>query len=108
MKRTSKYLHKRFDNWVCTHVGISRVQSKKTRTGKPSNQPGRQSYYYIFERLTSDGIAEKMVRLSAAEAAKVYQGKLTVEEIAEERHARSARKNFATKISYHFIDGKHC
>ena len=103
MKRTSKYLNKQFGNWTCTHVGISRVQPKKTMKGTASKQPGRQTYYYIFERLTSDGAAEKLVRLSHIEAAKVYQGLESVEAIAEERQAHKASE-FTTKISYHFID----
>ena len=103
MKRTSKYLNKRFGNWTCTHVGISRVQPKKTMKGKVSKQPGRQTYYYIFERLTSDGAAEKLVRLSHVEAAKVYRGLTSVEAIAKERQARKASE-FTTKVSYHFID----
>jgi hypothetical protein len=101
MKRTSKYLNKQFGNWTCTHVGISRVQPKKTLKGTASKQPGRQTYYYIFERVTSDGAAEKLVRLSHFEAAKVYQGLASVEEIAD---ARKGATEFKTKVSYHFID----
>lgn len=102
MKRKSKYLFKTFGNWTCTHVGISRVQPKKTRKGKVSNQPGRQTYYYIFERPTSDGKAEKLVRLNAGQAAKVYRGVLTVEEVAEARQAAGVA-TFKDKVSYHFI-----
>ena len=102
MKRKSKYLFKTFGNWTCTHVGISRVQPKKTRKGKVSNQPGRQTYYYIFERPTSDGKAEKLVRLNAGQAAKVYRGLLTVEEVAEARQAAGVA-TFKDKVSYHFI-----
>ncbi len=103
MKRTSKYLNKQFGNWTCTHVGISRVQPKRTMKGKASKQPGRQTYYYIFERITSDGAAEKLVRLNHLEAAKVYQGLASVEEIADSRQERGVR-DFKTKVSYHFID----
>lgn len=101
MKRTSKYLFKTFGAWTCTYVGISRVQPKKTRKGKTSNQPGRQTYYYIFERKTSDGKADKMVRLSAAQAAKVYRGNLLVEDVADTRQEKGANK-FTNKVSYHF------
>jgi hypothetical protein len=69
--------------------------------GKVSKQPGRQTYYYIFERITSDGAAEKLVRLNHFEAAKVYQGLASVEEIAD---ARKSATEFKTKVSYHFID----
>lgn len=102
MKRTSKYLNKQFGNWTCTHVGISRVQPKKTMKGTMSRQPGRQTYYYVFERITSDGAAEKLVRLNHTQAAKVYQGMLSVEEIADARQAKGVSE-FRTKVSYHFI-----
>jgi hypothetical protein len=71
--------------------------------GKVSKQPGRQTYYYIFERISSDGAAEKLVRLNHFEAAKVYQGLASVEAIADSRQERKVRE-FKTKVSYHFID----
>jgi len=102
MKRTSKYLNKTFDNgWVCTYVGISRVQAKKTRNRSVSKQPGRQTYYYIFERPTSDGKADKLIRLNAQQAARVYRGELSVESISKARQAVSENK-FIRKVSYHF------
>ena len=103
MKRTSKYINKTFGNWMCTHVGISRVQPKRTHTGRLSKRPGHQTYYYIFERLTSDGKAEKLVRLNAFEAAKVYRGEASVESIARSRQ-QSGVNEFTSKVSYHFID----
>ena len=106
MLRTSKYLNKTFDNgWVCTHVGIARVQNKKTRQHTVSRQPGRQTYYYIFERETSDGKADKLIRLSAQQAAKVYRGELKVEDVAEARQAVSVNR-FTSKVSYHFYHEK--
>lgn len=102
MKKT-KYLNQTFGDWVCTHVGIARVQGKKTRNKTVSKQPGRQTYYYIFERQTSDGKAEKLVRLSAAQAAKVYRGEITVEEIANQRQQHGEQK-FIKKVSYHFYN----
>lgn len=102
MKRTSKYLNKTFGNWTCTHIGIARVQGKKTMKGKVSKQPGRQSYYYVFERITSDGLAEKLVRLNCNQAAKVYRGELLVEEIADARQSKGIG-TFKDKVSYHFI-----
>jgi hypothetical protein len=100
MKKT-KYLNQTFGTWVCTHVGIARVQGKKTRTGKVSKQPGRQTYYYIFERPTSDGKAEKLVRLNAGQAAKVYRGELSVETVADLRQEKGVG-TFKDKVSYHF------
>ena len=61
--RKSKYLGMVSGQWVCTHVGVARVQPtfyKGTRT--ECLRPGHQSYYYIFERMTSDNKAEKMIR----------------------------------------------
>ena len=102
MKRTSKYLNKQFGDWTCTHVGISRVQPKKTLSGRKSRRPGHQTYYYIFERLTSDSLAEKLVRLNQAQAAKVYRGKLSVEQVANERQSKGV-STFKEKVSYHFL-----
>ena len=95
MKRKSKYLGNLFGNWKCTHVGIANVQGKKAKWA------GHRNYYYIFERVTSDKVCEKMVRLNSSEAAKVYQGLTTVEDIAQKRGKTG---KFARKISYHFID----
>jgi len=103
MKRTSKYLNKQFDNgWVCTHVGISFTQPKRKKDRTLSKQPGRQSYYYIFERITSDNKAEKLIRLDKSLAAKVYRGEVKVEDIAESRQTEG-RTRFTNKVSYHFI-----
>lgn len=107
MKRTSKYLGKQFGDWTCTHVGVATVQAKKKMNHKGlAKRPGHQNYYYIMERLTSDSKAEKMVRLTSTQAAKVYRGELTVEEIAEQRTAKNLTK-FATKVSYHFKAAKN-
>lgn len=107
MRRTSKYLNKTFDNnWTCTHIGVARVQGKiKMHHKGKSKRPGHQTYYYVFERPTSDNKAEKLVRLSAAEAAKVYRGELAVEAVVETRQQRGAHE-FTEKVSYHFIDRK--
>jgi hypothetical protein len=104
MKKTSKYLNKQFDNgWVCTHVGISCTQSKRKEDHTLAKRPGHQSYYYIFERITSDGKAEKLVRLNKNDAAKVFRGELKVEDIAEARQTRGHKTRFTNKVSYHFI-----
>jgi hypothetical protein len=71
--------------------------------GVKAKRPGHQTYYYIFERLTSDGAAEKLVRLTAYEAARVYRGLTTVEDIARSRQQRGVSE-FKSKVSYHFID----
>lgn len=103
--RKSKYIDKQFDNgWVCTHVGVARTQPvfyKGTRI--PCLRPHHQSYYYIFERVTSDNKAEKLIRLDNREAAAVWRGDVEIEAISEARRAKNER-DFAQKVSYHFID----
>ena len=103
--RTSKYLNKKFDNnWVCTHVGVARTQPKFYKgTRKTSRRPGHQSYYYIFERVTSDHKAEKLIRLNAGQAAKVFRNEIQVESLAKKRASRHEKK-FISKISYHFYN----
>ena len=104
--RTSKYLNFKSGKWTCTHVGVARTQPKFYRgTRKVSKRPGHQSYYYIFERQTSDAKADKLVRLSASEAAAVYRGEITVEQIAKARQAVS-QSRFTSKVSYHFYNEK--
>jgi transcription-repair coupling factor (superfamily II helicase) len=49
-----------------------------------------------------DGLAEKLVRLSAKQAAKVYRGLLSVEDIADGRQSKGVGE-FTEKVSYHFI-----
>ena len=107
--RKSKFLNQTFGNWTCTHVGVASVQPKICKYKKAANgrkakakSPGSRQYYYVFERLTSDGKAEKLIRLNAVQAAKVYNGLLTVEEVAVARQAAGV-DNFTEKVSYHFI-----
>ena len=103
MKRTSKYLNKEFDNgWVCTYVGTAYVCPKRYRfqQGK-TKRPGSQTYYYVFERRTLDGKADKIVRLSSRQAADVYSGKLLVESIADAKAAKASR-SYVGKVSYSF------
>lgn len=100
--RKSKYLNRQFGLWTCTHVGVARVQQKRLMHSKgPAKRPGHQSYYYVFERRTSDNKADKMIRLGANEASRVYKGLITVEEILEAREAKPSRV-FTEKISYSF------
>ena len=105
--RTSKYLNKIFGDWQCTHVGVARVQPvythKLTAEGKKlrSKQAGHQTYYYIFERLTSDKKAMKMIRLTAAQVRQVLDGKYTVEYFAEKKAAKKSQA-FKNKVSYSF------
>lgn len=100
--RKSKYLNKTFGNWTCTHVGVARKQPVfLVGTKKLSKRPHHQTYYYIFERETSDGLAEKLVRLNSKQAARVYRGELSVEEVADTRQEKGVG-TFKDKVSYHF------
>ena len=107
--KKSKYLGMKNGNWECTHAGVDRVQPAFTHfrnyEGKRirSKNAGHQSYYYIFERLTSDAKAMKMIRLSAAQVAKVYRGQATVEEFAIKKE-RARSQEFTKKVSYSFCE----
>lgn len=101
--RKSKYENFKSGNWTCTHVGVAAVNSAFYKgTKERTLYPGHRTYYYIFERRTSDGKCDKMVRLSCREAARVYRGELTVEQISKARQAKSINK-FTKKVSYHFL-----
>ena len=107
MRRTSKFYNLKSGDWTCTHVGVASVQPKlclrKRVNGKlaQSKHPGSQQYYYIFERLTSDEKAMKMVRLSASQAKQVLDGVRTVEYFAQKKQSERSRK-FTEKVSYSF------
>ena len=107
--RTSKYLNKIFGDWQCTHVGVARVQSvfthKRGSDGRKikSKRPGHRTYYYIFERLTSDSKAMKMIRLNAAQVKQVLDGKYDVEYFADKKAAKRSQV-FKEKVSYSFCD----
>lgn len=102
MKR-SKYLFKQFGDWTCTHVGVAtKTRAFKKGTRIRNSYPHHQTYYYIFERTTSDGLAEKLVRLNSSQAAKVYRGEISVEDIAKARQA-AGETTFIKKVSYHFL-----
>lgn len=107
--RKSKYLGMQSGDWSCTHVGVERVQpafkEKRDLFGRRvrNKYPGHQTYYYIFERLTSDAKAMKMIRLSARQAQQVLVGKYTVEDFAKKKEVKRSQV-FKNKVSYCFCD----
>ncbi len=106
--RKSKYLGLKSGTWECTHVGVARVQpvykkSKVNGKREKAKYPGHLAYYYIFERPTSDNKAIKMIRLNAAQANLVLNGKKTVEEIADRKKSLRSSE-FKEKVSYSFCD----
>ena len=108
MKKT-KYLGMTNGDWTCTFVGVNKVQpaftQKRDETGKKirSKRAGHRNYYYIFERLTSDTKAMKIVRLGYWQAKKVLRGECTVEEFAQKK-ARKRSSEFTQRVSYSFCD----
>ena len=107
--RKSKYIGLKIGDWICTHVGVDRVQPayklKRDALGRRvrNKYPGHMSYYYIFERLTHDGKAMKMIRLNAQQANLVLNGRKAVEDYAKRKEAERST-DFVQKISYSFCD----
>lgn len=106
--KKSKYLGLKSGDWKCTHVGVADVQPAFCRrrvNGKRvrSKSPGSKQYYYIFERITSDRKAMKMIRLNAAQARQVLYNWSTVEDFARKKEAQRSQK-FKDKVSYSFCD----
>lgn len=108
MKKT-KYLGMTNGDWECTYVGVDRVQpaftQKRDEDGKKirSKRAGHCTYYYIFERLTSDAKAMKMIRLGYWQAKHVFNGERTVEDYAAKKE-RKRSQVFTKKVSYSFCD----
>lgn len=91
-KRDSKYVGREFDNgWVCTGINIAYVASGK--------RSGGRTYWYAFERKTSDGKFDKWIRVSAQNAAKVWRGELTVEDISL---IQEKKNSGVYKVNYQF------
>lgn len=93
-------------DWTCTHVGVASVtptfRKKKINNKSIRNKtPGHRNYYYIFERLTSDKKAMKMIRLNAKQAGQVFKNQLTVEDFAKKKAAKRSQ-DFKDKVSYCF------
>lgn len=106
--KKSKFYGMESGDWKCTHVGVASVTPvfrKKKVAGKRvrNKTPGHRNYYYIFERLTSDLKAMKMIRLSASQANQVLNGKSTVEDFAKKKAAKRSQI-FKEKVSYSFCD----
>lgn len=108
MKKT-KYLGMKNGDWECTYVGVAKIQPAFTKNrdeaGRKirSKRAGHRNYYYIFERLTSDAKAMKMVRLGYWQAKQVLKGERTVEYFAEKK-ANKRSQSFENKVSYCFCD----
>lgn len=109
----SKYIGMRDGMYECIEAVIARIQpaytNQRDENGKKikSKRPGHRMYDYIWQRLTSDGKAMKIVRLNARQVKQVLNGTLTVEQvaIAREEMRESGRKiKTKNRISYSFCD----
>ena len=107
--KKSKYLGMKSGDWECSYVGVARVQpafkEKRDDFGRRvrNKYPGHQTYYYIFERLTSDQKAMKMIRLNAQQVRQVLDNKYTVEDFAQKKELKRSQ-TFVQKVSYSFCD----
>lgn len=104
----SEFYGMKSGDWLCTHVGLASVtgayKKKKVNGQRVRNlTPGHRNYYYIFERLTSDNKAMKMVRLNAKQVRQVRDGWFTVEELADKKAVKRSQ-TFTQKVSYAFCD----
>lgn len=102
----SKYIGMRSGKWICTYAGVATVTpAYKRKEGKrvKCSSAGHRQYYYIWERLTSDGKAMKMIRLTAAQTLKVRKGLLEVEAVARQKK-QLPLPSFTEKVSYSFCD----
>jgi hypothetical protein len=103
--RKSNYIGMTSGDWTCTFYGVDYLQpaykKKRDAAGRRvrNKSAGHCQYYYVFERRTSDGLADKSVRLTAGQALRVKRGQRTVESIAEKRRSIVSPK-YVDKVSY--------
>lgn len=92
-QRKSKYIGKEFANgWICTGININKASL--------AHKNGGPTYWYAFERTTSDGKFNKWVRVDGQDASKIYKGLLTVDDV-------EAKKTTGVyKTNYYFIGEK--
>ena len=102
----SKYKGFQSGEYVCTYIGLASVTGafrKKKVDGKRvrATSTGHRHYYYIFEKVTSDNKAKKMVRLNANQMLSVAKGYKTVNDYVKLK-AETLVPSFTNKISYSF------
>ena len=101
MKRTSKYLGKIYEGWKVVHVGVATVTAKRHKGKGLNNRPGHCNYYYLLERMTSDGVCEKQVRLTSKQMSDTAKGAFSVEKYSD--YLNEKKSNKATKkVNYSF------
>ena len=102
----SKYKGFQSGEYVCTYIGLASVTGafrKKKVDGKRvrATSTGHRHYYYIFEKVTSDNKAKKMVRLNANQMLLVANGVKTVNDYVKLK-TETLVPSFTNKIGYSF------
>ena len=102
----SKYKGFQSGEYVCTYIGLASVTGafrKKKVDGKRvrATSTGHRHYYYIFEKVTSDKLARKMIRLNANQMLLVAKGYKTVDDYVKLK-SETLFPSFTNKISYSF------
>lgn len=91
--RTSKFLGNTYSGWTVAHIGVATVQ------GAGAKSPYHRSYYYLVERVTSDGKCTKQVRLNASYMKRLAEGNFDIETYAD-KHAKTKRATAKTNYSF--------
>lgn len=91
-QRVSKYVGNTYNGWKVVHIGIARVHGA-------GEYKGHRNYYYLVERITSDGKFTKQVRLDADKMRGLANGTFDIEAFAD-RHAHT--KSATRKTNYSF------
>lgn len=94
-QKASKFVGKEFDNgWVCTGINIAHATL--------AHKNGGPTYWYAFERRTSDGKFDKWIRVESHHATKIYKGEITVESICVGRETGEPKSKHS--VNYQFAD----
>lgn len=93
-QRVSKYVGNTFSGWKVVYIGVSHIQG----AGKYRHH---RNYYYLVERLTSDGKCVKQVRLDANKMSALAKGIFDIESYAD-KHAHSTKAT--NKTNYSFLE----
>jgi len=93
--RKSKYVGNTYSGWTVTHIGIASVQSKKAKWAFHRN------YYYLVERVTSDGKCEKQIRLNGNQMVQLARGTFDIEAYALKLKAKKTHKA-TNRVNYSF------
>lgn len=90
--RTSKFVGNTYNGWTVKHMGVAHIQG----AGKYRYH---RNYYYLIERITSDGVCTKQVRLDAKKMRDLARGNFDIEAYADKIvHSKKATR----KTNYSF------